>query len=643
MKRNIFIIAFLTVRFLLSAQAVADIPLFDKYKGEQAVFLSRKLEANIAIKNDEPVVTARNSEELLLLTEQTTGYSERKIYFSSFTDISGILAKSVITDEQNRSKTIPVTSFPESNELSDVSFYDDYKAKRIVFPSLARGAHTQLSYTETYKEPRFFGRFYFNTYAPAELAEVSISVPPGVKIGWKIFHAGNGEIEHTNKTVGENTLYSWKGRNRKRFDIENDAPELPYYTPHIVVYIESYTAKNEEKKLLGSPGLLYKWYSGMIPAETTESDSLMKLIADSITRGAGDEREKMKRIFYWVQDHVKYVAFEDGMGGFIPRKASRVCERRFGDCKDMASIITGLARSQGISNVYLTWIGTRSIPYSYYDVPTPVSDNHMIATYIHDGQYYFLDATGKNTPWGKPTAMIQGKEALIGKGNSFEIAKVPLIAADQNVSNDVTTLRIDGNLVRGQGKLKLTGYPAIYTGERLKSMVNEKDRNEFLTAMVSKGNNKFATDQVSAETPASREEALVINYNWQLDNYVRINGDEIYLNPSLEKSYQNLTFDTTLRRIPYEFNYKTMDKNVISVEIPAGYTATYIPENSSFKNEKFGFEIRYTLSGNTILAEKTIRIDTLMIMPSDFIEWNKMIKKLNATYKEAILFKKQGQ
>ena len=52
----------------------------------------------------------------------------------------------------------------------------------------------------------------------------------------------------------------------------------------------------------------------------------------------------------------------------------------------------------------------------------------MIATYINNGKYYFLDATGKNYPLGFVTSFIQGKEGMVGKGeNNFEIVKVPEI------------------------------------------------------------------------------------------------------------------------------------------------------------------------------------------------------------------------
>ena len=125
-----------------------------------------------------------------------------------------------------------------------------------------------------------------------------------------------------------------------------------------------------------------------------------------------------------------------------------------GDCKDMASTITGLLEYAGI-NSYLTWIGTNDIPYTYEELPTPNVDNHMIATYIDDeDNYYFLDATGRYSNFDIPSSFIQGKEALIRKNkNEFEVITVPTVAPDQNKISEKIYLNIVDNNLIGHSKL----------------------------------------------------------------------------------------------------------------------------------------------------------------------------------------------
>src|SRR6202012_5439792 len=139
------------------------------------------------------------------------------------------------------------------------------------------------------------------------------------------------------------------------------------------------------------------WFYSMVKDVNTSISPEVKKVVDSITAGAKSNIEKVKRIFYWVQDHITYVAYEDSLGGFVPREATLVCSRRFGDCKDMASTLVEMIRAAGLE-AHQTWIGTRDIPYSFEDVPSPTSTNHMICTYIENGNYHFLDATGRDSP-----------------------------------------------------------------------------------------------------------------------------------------------------------------------------------------------------------------------------------------------------
>ena len=56
--------------------------------------------------------------------------------------------------------------------------------------------------------------------------------------------------------------------------------------------------------------------------------------------------------------------------------------------KDNSSILYEMLKAAGIKGE-LTWIGTRSIPYKYNELPTPSVDNHMILYYQNGNKGYF--------------------------------------------------------------------------------------------------------------------------------------------------------------------------------------------------------------------------------------------------------------
>ena len=507
-----------------------------KYSSENAVYVSRKEDAVIKIENNAPVIYSTIYEELLLLTGKTTGYMDREVYWQDFSSIKGLDARSLIPDG-DKYKTIKVKDFIHTNEIAEGEFYDDERAYKFTYPGLTNGSREILSYTERITDPHLFGRFFFKTFAPAEEVEYSVTIPAGVKIRYKLFNVKDSTVNFTMKQNGKNTIYTWILHSAGKLKDDDNSPSIAYFAPHIVVLLDSYMANGTENKVMSDTTALYNWFYSMVKdVNTTISPELKKLV-DSITAGATSNVEKVKRIFYWVQDNITYVAYEDSLGGFVPREATLVCSRRFGDCKDMASTLVQMIRAAGLE-AYKTWIGTRDIPYSFEDIPSPISTNHMICTYIQDGQVYFLDATGKDAQFNFFTSMIQGKEAFVGMGpGKFEILKVPVMDTDKNEFIDSTYLNIDDAVIHGKGYLTAKGYEKIITGEELLNYEN-KEKQDILIGLLSKGNNTFRIDTSAFENLTDKDKNLGIRYKFEVSNYLQRDNKDVYINMQLEKGFQ---------------------------------------------------------------------------------------------------------
>jgi transglutaminase-like putative cysteine protease len=622
----------------LKAQEYDYEQLKKKYGDENAVFLKREDHATVKISDGELKIFSDQSEDMLMLSEKANIYGEKAIYYSYFNDISDIEANTLVP-QKGKFKSVKVRNIVEKNDISEGNFYDDSKSKNFVYSDIQPGARTVLSYREETKEPRFFGSFYFSSYVPTAQAEFSVTFPKEVTLSYKLFGADEKTV-HFTQTENRNTItYTWKATDVRKYQLEEESPNIRYYEPHIIVRIDKYTSDGKTKNILAGPEGLNSWYYSMVKDINKVPNTALAHVVDSLTANQKTDMDKVKQIFYWVQDNINYVAFENGLGGFVPREASAICDKRYGDCKDMASIIVymlGLAHIQA----YHTMIGTRDIPYSYADVPMPLSCNHMIATYIADGKYYFLDGTGKYAPVGLHTSMIQGKEALISKSETtFEIVKVPEIPASTNQILDSVEVVLKDKEVRGTGYVQATGYLKIGLTHNMQNKTADENA-KFLKRYLLKGNNRFQIDSSSYDNLTDREKPLHVHYAFNVADYVTRNGDEAYVNMNMDKTLQNELIDTDKRKTERMFNYKYIQRYTTTLQVPDGYTSTYLPENTSCSDPRFGFEITYRQVKNKIYQSKTITINTLMLEPGDFAAWDKMIKQLNKAYNESIILKK---
>ena len=540
------------------------------------MYLEYRQDLTISLKGDSVQVLARHHYDMLHLDAQSAMYANDKVYSSHFSRLQKLEAQTMVP-VGNGYKAVRVTSFKEKFEMQPGVFFDDTRSTTFSFPAVAPGARTVSDYTVRLPDARFLMPFYVGSYVPTRHAELTITAPKSVKISYKIFHAEQTPIAFTTQEKGGSVVYRWTADNLPSPPREDEGPESAYYLPHIVYYIEEAPTAAGPRKVLGGVNDLYAMYAGFTANLDQQENPALRHIVDSLVVGAKTEEDRVKRVYYWVQDNIRYVAFENGMSGFVPREAGLVCGKRYGDCKDMANLTREMLRMAGVK-AYLTWIGTRDLPYRYSELATPGVDNHMIATYeARPGQYVFLDATSKYTPYGMPSSMIQGKEALLAlDATHCKIVNVPVMDKARSQSVDVSRLVLDGSGLVGQGQLALAGYPKIFQSYHLDGLDKEEEA-KYVKSLLERGNNKFFVDTYAVTNLDAREQPLTIDYAYRLQDYVQRLDDEIYVNLSLAQPYAHARIDAAKRRLPRYNEYAHTDRTRTEFEIPAGYDVAYLP------------------------------------------------------------------
>lgn len=625
--------------FSVQAQEGAE---FKKYKllfpKEIAVDIKQHEEVNIEIVGDKLSIITQEYNERLLLDSRAGLFSEYSFTYDEFHELTDIQA-STFSPHKGGYKEIKVKEFKTTDNLSKSVFFDGSKKVYFFYPSLEAGAKTVLKYKQKILHPQFLSGFYCQSNVPLVEASYKITAPEEVEIGWKAFNLPDSMVSMTKVRSKGKITYTWTVKDMKPYVNEANSLNRLYSLAHVIPWIKSYKVNGKVIPVLGSSDDLYNWYSGISANSNEEHSEELKSVVDSLTRNTTNELEKVKSIYYWVQDHIRYIAIEDGMGGFVPRSGKLVFDRRYGDCKDMASIIKKMLFYADIPS-YLTWIGSRDLPYRYNDLPTPHVDNHMIATYIHNDKYYFLDATGTYTPFDIPTSFIQGKEAMIGKSlDKYEIMEVPIISKDRSKVLDTVIVDIVGNKLIGKGSSSYSGYNKI-------SMVNalshhKIDKDKFLKDRLHKGSNKFLIDNYKISGLEDRDQVLHLQYNFNIQDYLNSYSGEIYVNLNLNKDFFMEEIEPD-RKLDINNEHNEVIENYIQLNIPEGYNLAQLPSRHTFDDEKFGFDMFYEMANDKVVLHQKVYYNFLMLSKSDFERYNKMVKSLKKAYSEVLVLKKNN-
>ena len=615
--------------------------LRQQYPGEKAVYLELRQDLTVEIRHDSVQVVNRHHADMLHLAEQSGMYANDRVFSSDFNRLQKLEARTLVPNGE-KFKAVKVTDFKDKFETQSGVFFDDTRSVSFSFPAVTPGARTITDYTVRHGDSRFVMPFFVGSYVPVRHAELTITVPRGVVIGYKTFHAENTPIKYSREEKGSQVVYRWTADNLPSPPREDDSPESSYYLPHIVFFVQEAPVGGQARKLLAGVPELYTMYADFVRRIDRQPSPALQHRVDSLTAGAGTEEDKVRRIYYWVQDNVKYIAFEQGLRGFIPHDAGLVYARRYGDCKDMANLTYEMLRLAGVKSAYLTWVGTRDLPYKYGELATPGVDNHMITTYEpRPGQYVFLDATSKHTPYGMPSAMIQGKEGLLAiDPKNSRVVDIPAMDKGRSGADDASVLTLDGTTLRGTGLLSLAGYQKVNHSYGLDGL-DRTAEPKYIKALLERGNNKFFVDKYTIANLEARDQPLRISYDYRLQDYVQKVDDEVYVNMSLERPYATDRIDSATRKLPRYNEFAHTDHTRTELVVPAGYEVSYLPPAMQAQGEALGLRVSYEHHGDMVVQDREVYVNYLLLQPRQFGRWNAVVGQLSNSYREAVILKKK--
>lgn len=611
--------------------------LKDIYPEADAVF--KRKSKILHISDKEGIILSKYSvfeRKVILKNEQTENYWPETIYYNSFeklSDVNGVSRKPGASGKGKKAYVTDVQSTIESAEL-----YNDIKKQDIWFSDAKEGNVITLQYTKDLTSPYLYHPFMFMSEEPSLRSTFSIKCDTNIDIGWKYHGSDEYEVTFVKKVNKKKAVYTWILDSVPSFIIEPNSPSYLESSPKIIYYIKSVTRKSGKKVVLDSVSALHKWYRKLTARPNYRPSQAIIDLTSKLVDTCKTEDEKIKAVFHWVQNNIKYISTPTGLGGFIPDDASIVFNNRYGDCKAMTNLTKEMLKEASIPSYYC-WVGTQNLPYTYSENFTPSTDNHMILAIKKDGDIKLLDATSSYGELYKTPYYIQGKETLISFGDSnFVVFKIPFENYKDNTVIDSNYLYEEDGMLHAHASIKLNGslkhkieagFPIIH------DEVIEFISDHFLTA-----NKKTKIDHVSYSGIQDRSNSMEIKYDYHLFDHEVNTADKKYINLNLDKPLVDFKIDIEDRKTDYIFDFPRTDYFIVVYEIPEGYKLSYLPDDVHIDFEGFAAEVTYKESNGTVELRRQIGLKNLRVKTEDFKNWNEFISTLKNVYSHVIVLEK---
>jgi hypothetical protein len=529
-------------------------------------------------------------------------------------------------------RKVEVSDFSHRDERTGHIFHDDSRTVNFRFPLVKPGAITHLDYVLEFPDARFINGHFFSLSDPVEESTLRIVYDDDIDVRAVPFHIPEGMLESTRTTRHGKVERTFVMRRVPPTITEAHAPSFRHFAPHMQLVVHG----PEQDPSLSDLDRLYRWYHEHIAGLSTRNGTEMDSVSEAVISDAHTAREKAQRLFAWVQDHITYVAVEDGMNGFVPAQASDVCAARYGDCKGMASLLRTLLLNVGL-DAHLAWVGSRDLPYSYSELPASGTDDHMIVVLALDSAYIFLDPTSEQCPFGQPSYYIQDKEVLMSIDSTrYKVLRVPVIPAEENRGRDSVHMHAEGTDLVGAGVLELTGQLRAEMVNMLNRLPPER-WSSILRSRRMKYNNRYEPGNIRVEGLEDRNGPLILRYDFRIPGAVVASGQERFVPLDLDFPWRE---DHYLegRSTPVQVDFRKLEEFITVLDSLPGTMAVALPTDTRQDHERFGCSCTYSKLANGDLAcSTTYRTDHILLPVEDLKTWQAMLGNREREIKRSAL------
>ena len=610
--------------------------------GQESTILPKNMDALIELDEtgvdimSRTKVVRRIHRVISIFTEQGKEYGNVKITETEFSKCKDIKAQ--ILDLNNKSlKKLEKKEIIESNVNYDYAIASDesYKKFSITWHSLPYRIEYQY-------EIEYNSLFFWPDWNPQEDDSVLLSTytlrlhqPTSYNI-----HPIGIDVEPLETLVKGTKVLTWELKNippRIQEDFmppENHLQMALLFTP-ITFKLDKYIGSFESWTSFGNwNNKLYDGMQDLPPEAVMQVQQRVKEITNS--------REKIQKVYSFLQDYTRYVALELGVGGWQPYSADWVYDNKYGDCKDLSNFMIAMLKQVDIK-AYPVLIRTRDRGIVYSEYPYDYF-NHVITVVPLEGDTIWLECTADRLTAGQLPSDDEGCDVLVMKDNGAEIVWTPQSSAEENVWRSWVKgeTGLTGRLIL-KGTIETAGN---FSDDWRNALIWNKgeDQENLLTSALSRKVPRFNLLDYQLENISENyDRPVIIDFEGSITNYASISGSRLFIIPGVlnRLSFNNIPGEEPEdRHFPVFRNFPYTQMDSVEILLPFGYSLESAPQLQNILASFGEYWADYHIEDRTLKYYRYLRIDKRLIPLEQYAEHQEFMKQVVKNDQAKFVFRK---
>ncbi len=327
---------------------------------------------------------------------------------------------------------------------------------------------------------------------------------------------------------------------------------------------------------------------------------IKNLIKDESTNEA-----KARIVYNYLQETVRYISVQIGIGGWRPMLASEVDKLSYGDCKALSNYTKTLLDAVGIPSYY-TILYSSEMEQSFDKNFSRLQGNHVILGVPDGDKITWLECTSQRVPFGYIGGNNDDRDVLIITPDGGKIAHTKVYPYHENLQDSKINIKINKD---GSAN---TSFNSVSQGLQYGNRFSLKDLDEEDIHEQYKNRwdniNGFNIEEynlIDNRDSISFTEELKI----YIPNYCSKIGNDYLCSVNVfnKSSYVPKRIEDRKNKLHISTEFEDVD--VVEITIPDGYGLNELPENKNVESDFGSYSITFKkLSENMIEYQRHIVI-----------------------------------
>jgi transglutaminase-like putative cysteine protease len=492
----------------------------------------------------------------------------------------------------------------------------------------------EISYEYDYNS--FFILPSWHIQRPETAVQTSIcKVAVNPAIGFR-FQSKNISPVLTKGKEDELETYTWTVKNLKAEKPEEDAPDWR------VNKLVNFTTN--QFSFFGKSGDIGTWanYGKWVQDLNNDVCSLPEPRAEEIRKMTADlktDKEKAKFLYNYLQQNMRYVSIQLGIGGFKPFPAAFVDQKKYGDCKALSNYMYALLKAVNIPSYYaLINAGTNEEPA---DANFPYDPfNHAILCVPFKGDTTWLECTSTTQPFGKLGSFTENRRALLITEDGGKLVNTPRsIMTDNTFNSDVhITLEADGG---AKAKIKI-----LSTGEYRDSYIGMSSQKiDYQKELLIRRLHMKQPSVLDFKFVDNKDDVKEVDLDLEYDKFCDVAaGDKQFYRPRAFDLWYATVPVIDKRNADYYFDYPMQKTCNTIIDLPSGFEIESLPTNVSLKFTYGSYNVsyQYLADKNEVVSTTSFNLTNQVIPAAKYNEMQQYMDNIAKAQNKKLVIRRKA-